>query len=168
MGCMQEVVTQLRNKFGRDLLGAKVSVTYNDKVYNQNDYDVMAKPVTVHIPLTRLAAGLLVQFGKLGLGVNDLGMQLDILTLAEHTFQTVSLSCQVTAGCWRRNGLSLANQVFYCRDNQCRAEAFDRDLQMLQLCAALADPDEFFVLLYFRLKLNDEQRISEASTHVLI
>nr|CAB3267469.1 E3 ubiquitin-protein ligase UBR2-like [Phallusia mammillata] len=165
VGCLQVAVGQLK-KCLEAQRNPTTTVTYNGKDYTFTDFDILSKPVSVHVPLTRLTAGLLVQFGKLGLSLQDTETNMDVLKLAEHMFQSVCLCSQTTAGAWRRNGLSLANQVYYCRDNNCRAEAFDRDLQMLQLCAAQADPNEFFVLLHTRMKLNEPHKIAEYLTSI--
>ena len=64
---------------------------------------------------------------------------------------------------WRRNGIALINQAYYTRDYRCRAESFDRDLQLLQVCAAFVDPDQVFVTLLHRFNLLETEKIEEVS-----
>ena len=46
---------------------------------------------------------------------------------------------------WRRNGYSLQHQIFFYHNARCRGEMFDRDIQLIQFCAANMDPDKFIL-----------------------
>ena len=127
-------------------------IIFTDVIYKCVNYDITQKPVSVHYPLTRFFAGLLAQCGRLNIPLTSLPISSQILDASERSFRSLALCAQVNAGAWRRNGLGLAKQVYYTRHHQCRSESFDRDLQMLQACAALVDPNQFCLIL--RQKFN--------------
>ena len=139
------------------------SLTFNNVNYKCVDYDVTKKPVSVHYPLTRFLAGLLSHCGRLNIALTGLPMSKYILDAADRSFRALALCAQVNAGAWRRNGLGLANQVYYTRHHQCRTESFDRDVQMLQACAALIDPNQFCMILRRKFNLTDTPNFEEVS-----
>ena len=55
---------------------------------------------------------------------------------------------------WRHNGYSLINQLYFYQNVRCRTEMYDRDIVLLQLCAALFDsPDSFLLACLHRFNL---------------
>jgi E3 ubiquitin-protein ligase UBR2 len=62
------------------------------------------------------------------------------------------LRSQAAAQLWRRNGFSLDHQLHYY-SNQCRSELFDRDILLLQVVAAISDPEQFLVRVLDRFSL---------------
>ena len=61
---------------------------------------------------------------------------------------------QVQAGMWRHNGYSLINQLYFYQNVRCRTEMYDRDIVLLQLCAAHFDsPDRFLLACLHRFNL---------------
>lgn len=54
---------------------------------------------------------------------------------------------------WRRNGFSLINQLYFYQNVRCRAEMYDRDIVLLQLCAALMGADSFLLAALHRFNL---------------
>ena len=43
------------------------------------------------------------------------------------------------------SGYSLLNQIYLYHNVRCRGEMFDRDIQTLQICASLLDPNEYLI-----------------------
>ena len=60
---------------------------------------------------------------------------------------------QVQAGMWRRNGYSLINQLYFYQNVRCRTEMYDRDIVLLQLCAALMGSSSFILAALHRFNL---------------
>lgn len=69
-----------------------------------------------------------------------------LLQLMEAPLRLQVLIAQVQAGMWRRNGYSLINQLYFYQNVRCRTEMYDRDIVLLQLCAALMESPDCFVL----------------------
>jgi hypothetical protein len=57
------------------------------------------------------------------------------------------LVAQASAGMWRRNGYALANQIFFYQQPRCREEMLDKDIVMMQACAAVMPADSFLIAL---------------------
>uniref|UniRef100_T1GET4 E3 ubiquitin-protein ligase n=1 Tax=Megaselia scalaris TaxID=36166 RepID=T1GET4_MEGSC len=78
-----------------------------------NIYDVASKPVSIHLPVSRMFAGLYVLLGKFGLCYDNAPFTstLNINRLSEEIIEpilcTQTMCAQVQAGMWRRNGYSL-------------------------------------------------------------
>ena len=158
--CTEETFKQLKTIWAREA-APKYKVAINGATYQYINYDILRRPVSVHYPLTRFAAGLLVQRGRLDMPLNTPLISSCILELTERSFRTLALWAQVGAGAWRRNGLGLQQQAFYTRHHHCRTESFDRDLQLLQACASLVDPDLFCHVLERKFNLLDSDRFEE-------
>lgn len=139
------------------------TLMYHGKSYQLIDNDITLKEVSIHCPVTRFTAAILVELGKAGLSwqdirenglvshlVNDNSIQLYLL---EYSMCCLSLNGQVNSGMWRRNGQSLVSQLLLYRDHRCREEAFYRDIQMMQFCASVMDPDHFLVILQNKMKV---------------
>uniref|UniRef100_A0A452U648 E3 ubiquitin-protein ligase n=1 Tax=Ursus maritimus TaxID=29073 RepID=A0A452U648_URSMA len=89
-------------------------------------YCVSQEKVSIHLPVSRLLAGLHVLLSKSE--VSELSPPM----LIEHPLRCLVLCAQVHAGMWRRNGFSLVNQIYYYHNVKCRREMFDKDIVMLQ------------------------------------
>uniref|UniRef100_A0A8D3CR77 E3 ubiquitin-protein ligase n=1 Tax=Scophthalmus maximus TaxID=52904 RepID=A0A8D3CR77_SCOMX len=124
-------------------------------------YKVSQEPVSIHLPISRLLAGLYVLLCKTGASENNIIFFLsqeiyDYTQLVEHPLRCVVLAAQVSAEMWRRNGLSLVSQVYYYQDVKCRDEMYDKDILMLQVGAASKmDPNHFLMLILLRFELFD-------------
>ncbi|XP_042356374.1 E3 ubiquitin-protein ligase UBR1 [Plectropomus leopardus] len=117
-------------------------------------YKVSQEPVSIHLPISRLLAGLYVLLCRTGAVERlDDPESLDHTQLAEHPLRCVVLAAQVSAEMWRRNGLSLVSQVYYYQDVKCRDEMYDKDILMLQIAASKMDPNHFLMLVLLRFEL---------------
>ncbi|XP_068608567.1 E3 ubiquitin-protein ligase UBR1 [Brachionichthys hirsutus] len=119
-------------------------------------YKVSQQPISIHLPISRLLAGLYVLLCRRG-AMEHLGHLegLDPSLFAEHPLRCVVLAAQVSADMWRRNGLSLVSQVYYYQDVKCRDEMYDKDVLMLQIAASKMDPNHFLMLILLRFELFD-------------
>lgn len=120
-------------------------------------YCVSQEKVSIHLPISRLLAGLHVllsrsevayKFPKL-LPLSELSPPM----LIEHPLRCLVLCAQVHAGMWRRNGFSLVNQIYYYHNVKCRREMFDKDIVMLQTGASMMDPNHFLMIMLSRFEL---------------
>jgi E3 ubiquitin-protein ligase UBR2 len=104
------------------------------------EYAVSSKPVSMHLPLTRLLAGLCLHMQKFGLNLQShefhISEKPSIVQMMEPSLRTIVLIAQVQAGMWRRNGYALVDQVRVYHDPRCRREMYDQDIIMLQVAAA--------------------------------
>ncbi|KAG8560948.1 hypothetical protein GDO81_015191 [Engystomops pustulosus] len=104
--------------------------------YQSYPFKVSRDPVSIHLPLSRMLAGLHSQLCKTGLitklpellSPNDFQVEL----LIESPLRCLVLAGQVAAEMWKRNGLTIISQVFYYQDVKCREEMYDKDIVMLQ------------------------------------
>ncbi|UYV84135.1 UBR1 [Cordylochernes scorpioides] len=132
------------------------------------DYNVAYLPVTIHIPLSRFVAGLLLQLGKYNAKYDKTTFALEHIPspvqLMEYPLRTLVLIAQFRAGMWRRNGYSLLNQVFFYSNVKLRDEMFDRDIQMLQIAASLMNSDDFLIHLLNKYGLVQWAQKIESST----
>uniref|UniRef100_A0A8C4YW10 E3 ubiquitin-protein ligase n=1 Tax=Gadus morhua TaxID=8049 RepID=A0A8C4YW10_GADMO len=120
-------------------------------------YPVSQERVSIHLPVSRLLAGLHVLLSKTDLA-NRSPEQLPLSELSppmliEHPLRCLVLCAQVHAGMWRRNGFSLINQIYYYHNVKCRVEMFDKDIIMLQVGASMMDPNHFLMVLLSRFEL---------------
>uniref|UniRef100_H3DJ15 E3 ubiquitin-protein ligase n=1 Tax=Tetraodon nigroviridis TaxID=99883 RepID=H3DJ15_TETNG len=123
-------------------------------------YKVSQQPVSIHLPITRLLAGLYLLMCRTGSIQHVefdsfLQMTLDFTQLAEPALRCVVLAAQVSADMWRRNGLSLVSQVYYYQDVKCRDEMYDKDVLMLQIAASRMEPNHFLMWILLRFELFD-------------
>ncbi|KAK3092305.1 hypothetical protein FSP39_001069, partial [Pinctada imbricata] len=119
-------------------------------------YDVSTQPVSIHLPLSRFLAGLYVYMEKFGLSFNCDALQsqaVDPVELMEPPLRVQVMIAQTQAGMWRRNGYALLNQIFFYHNVKCRREMFDKDIVMLQICAAVIDSNEFLIHLLNKFNL---------------
>ncbi|KAK7904739.1 hypothetical protein WMY93_017346 [Mugilogobius chulae] len=119
-------------------------------------YKVSQEPVSIHLPISRLLAGLYVLLCRTG-AINRLQEpeSYDFAQLVELPLRCVVLAAQVSAEMWRRNGLSLVSQVYYYQDVKCRDEMYDKDILMLQIAASKMEPNHFLMLILLRFELFD-------------
>ncbi|XP_053127258.1 E3 ubiquitin-protein ligase UBR1 isoform X2 [Hemicordylus capensis] len=122
-------------------------------------FKVSADPVSIHLPLSRMLAGLHIQLSKTGV-ISELqefvsSEEFQVQLLVEYPLRCLALVAQVAAEMWRRNGLSLISQMFYYQDVKCREEMYDKDIILLQIGAAYMDPNSFLLLLLQRYELLD-------------
>ncbi|XP_017331926.1 E3 ubiquitin-protein ligase UBR1 [Ictalurus punctatus] len=126
-------------------------------ILHTRSYKVSQEPVSIHLPITRLLAGLYVLLCRTGAVIHLPDFmdpeQIDLPFFAEFPLRCVVLAAQVSAEMWRRNGLSLVNQVYYYQDVKCRDEMFDKDIIMLQIAASKMDPNHFVMLILLRFEL---------------
>ncbi|KAM4624786.1 E3 ubiquitin-protein ligase UBR1 [Polymixia lowei] len=122
-------------------------------------YKVSQEPVSIHLPISRLLAGLCVHLCRTG-AIEHLHEYVDpescdFTQFVEHPLRCVVLAAQVSAEMWRRNGLSLVSQVYYYQDVKCRDEMYDKDILMLQIAASKMDSNHFLMLILLRFELFD-------------
>ncbi|XP_064173858.1 E3 ubiquitin-protein ligase UBR2 isoform X1 [Anguilla rostrata] len=120
-------------------------------------YCVSQEKVSIHLPVSRLLAGLHVLLSKTEVAYRfpeQLPLsELSPPMLIEHPLRCLVLCAQVHAGMWRRNGFSLVNQIYYYHNVKCRVEMFDKDLIMLQAGASMMDPNHFLMIVLSRFEL---------------
>ncbi|XP_033001993.1 E3 ubiquitin-protein ligase UBR1 isoform X1 [Lacerta agilis] len=122
-------------------------------------FRVSADPVSIHLPLSRMLAGLHIQLSKTNV-ISRLqefitSEEFQVQMLVEYPLRCLVLVAQVAAEMWRRNGLSLISQMFYYQDVKCREEMYDKDIIFLQIGASLMDPNSFLLLVLQRYELLD-------------
>jgi len=148
-------------------------------------FSVSKDYVSVHQPIWRLAAGLLLadssilkyyEFGNKDKRPGTISIDDSIETLMEHGWKernpinklyvwpmyvlleipmrVLVLSAQFNAQLWKRNGFSLVNQMHNYTAPLCRQEMFDRDFQLMQICAATIGSNEFLIRFLDRFNLN--------------
>ncbi|XP_029972547.1 E3 ubiquitin-protein ligase UBR1 isoform X2 [Salarias fasciatus] len=119
-------------------------------------YKVSQEPVSIHLPVSRMLAGLYVLLCGNGLLERlENPERYDMMLLAEPPLRCVVLAAQVSAEMWRRNGLSMVSQVYYYTDVKCREEMYDKDILMLQIAASKMEPNHFLMLVLLRFELFD-------------
>ncbi|XP_015218616.1 E3 ubiquitin-protein ligase UBR2 isoform X1 [Lepisosteus oculatus] len=120
-------------------------------------YCVSQEKVSIHLPVSRLLAGLHVLLSRTEVAYRfpeQLPLsELSPPMLIEHPLRCLVLCAQVHAGMWRRNGFSLVNQIYYYHNVKCRVEMFDKDLMMLQAGASVMDPNHFLMIVLSRFEL---------------
>lgn len=119
-------------------------------------YDVSQKPVSIHLPLTRLLAGLYIHLQKFNLTFDNVSTTSDkptIEQIIEPVLCTRTMISQVYSGMWRRNGYSLLNQLYFYRNVKCRSEMLDRDIIILQMAGSLIESNEFLIHIMNKFNL---------------
>ncbi|CAH1791627.1 unnamed protein product [Owenia fusiformis] len=112
-------------------------------------YDVSSQHVSIHLPVSRMVAGIFPLFHRYGIPLRGIQPQtcLSAVELIEPVVRCAVMISQTHAGMWRRNGYSLLNQIYFYHNVRCRTEMYDRDIVMLQAGAALIDSNEFLIHL---------------------
>lgn len=130
-------------------------------------YDVSTSPVSVHLPLTRFAASLIVELMKrrpcdrlpydeslvILTDRGDCRPKQSMIEIMEPSLRTEVMIAQFRSGMWRRNGYSLVNQIMYFHGPAMRKEMFDRDILVLQECAAMCPANEFMIHMLNKFQL---------------
>ncbi|ERE90618.1 E3 ubiquitin-protein ligase [Cricetulus griseus] len=120
-------------------------------------YCVSQEKVSIHLPISRLLAGLHVLLSKSEVAYKFPELlplsELSPPMLIEHPLRCLVLCAQVHAGMWRRNGFSLVNQIYYYHNVKCRREMFDKDIVMLQTGVSMMDPNHFLMIMLSRFEL---------------
>ncbi|XP_007891421.1 E3 ubiquitin-protein ligase UBR1 isoform X2 [Callorhinchus milii] len=121
---------------------------------------VSREPISIHLPLSRLLAGLHAHLSRSG-AIDKLeqyvpSLKFEVEKLMEYPLRCLVLVSQVSADMWRRNGFSLVNQVFCYRSAKWREEMFDKDIVMLQIGASLMDPNHFLMLVLNKFELFED------------
>ncbi|XP_053659304.1 E3 ubiquitin-protein ligase UBR1 [Anopheles marshallii] len=120
-------------------------------------YDVLSRPVSVHLPLTRFLAGLYTVFERHDFTFSTLAPSSSDFPTLEQIIEPVlcarTMMSQVHAGMWRRNGYALINQLFFYRNVKCRYEMLDRDIVIMQLGASLIESNEYIIHVLNKYKL---------------
>ncbi|KAM4835181.1 E3 ubiquitin-protein ligase UBR2 isoform 1-T1 [Thomomys bottae] len=120
-------------------------------------YCVSQEKVSIHLPVSRLLAGLHVLLSKSEVAYKFPELlplsELSPPMLIEHPLRCLVLCAQVHAGMWRRNGFSLVNQIYYYHNVKCRREMFDKDIVMLQTGVSMMDPNHFLMVVLSRFEL---------------
>uniref|UniRef100_A0A5F8GZ53 E3 ubiquitin-protein ligase n=1 Tax=Monodelphis domestica TaxID=13616 RepID=A0A5F8GZ53_MONDO len=120
-------------------------------------YCVSQEKVSIHLPVSRLLAGLHVLLSKSEVAYKFPELlplsELSPPMLIEHPLRCLVLCAQVHAGMWRRNGFSLVNQIYYYHNVKCRREMFDKDIVMLQTGVSMMDPNHFLMIMLSRFEL---------------
>uniref|UniRef100_A0A182R7J8 E3 ubiquitin-protein ligase n=1 Tax=Anopheles funestus TaxID=62324 RepID=A0A182R7J8_ANOFN len=120
-------------------------------------YDVLSRPVSVHLPLTRFLAGLYTVFERHDFTFATFVSNTSDYPTPEQIIEPVlcarTMMSQVHAGMWRRNGYALINQLFFYRNVKCRYEMLDRDIVILQIGASLIEANEFIIHVLNKYKL---------------
>ncbi|VDK79468.1 unnamed protein product [Litomosoides sigmodontis] len=127
-------------------------------------FDLSHGSLSVHQPLWRILAGLFtapqsllqkicIKSGTEKVPEGMINLAGKRALLMEMPLRVFVLCSQSQAQMWRRNGFSLVNQIHNYSAPTCRAEMFDRDILMLQVCAALTPPDTFIIRVLHRFGL---------------
>ncbi|XP_052769327.1 E3 ubiquitin-protein ligase UBR2-like isoform X1 [Mya arenaria] len=113
-------------------------------------FDVSAHHVSIHLPVTRMLAGLHTHLGEHGLAFEspDCSLVRPVpIELIELPLRVLVMVAQSNANMWRRNGYALINQIFFYHNVKCRTEMYDRDIVMLQIGASMMDGNDFLIQL---------------------
>ncbi|KAH9420663.1 E3 ubiquitin-protein ligase ubr1 [Dermatophagoides pteronyssinus] len=130
------------------------------------DYNVGRKEMSIHIPLSRFLAGLMLHLPKFPDLWNEYAdyssnnnrltpYRLNVESMMELALRTQVLLGQFRAGMWRRNGYSFINQIHFYQSPSLRATTYDLDILNLQICAAMLDPNEFMIHVMYKYSVND-------------
>ncbi|KAL4237392.1 hypothetical protein ACF0H5_002110 [Mactra antiquata] len=119
-------------------------------------FDVGSEPISIHLPVTRILAGLHTYLGQHGLCFESPDCSLvrpDPVELIELPLRVQVMVAQSNANMWRRNGYALINQIFFYHNVKCRKEMYDRDIVMLQVGASMCPGNDFILHLLYKFGL---------------
>lgn len=117
------------------------------------DYDVSSLSVSIHLPLSRAIAGLLLEFSKHDLPYSSLEPPLNLIELMEMPLRTLVMISQFRAGMWDSKLRSLSEQVTFYNQVGSRNEMLDQDIVMIQYVASQIDPNHFLIHLLNKFDL---------------
>ena len=129
------------------------------RVYSVLDYDVAKEMVSLHTPLHRMLANLLVDLPRHDSNAMSTCLKriedcVPLPRLVEPVLQVSAVVAQINTGMWRRNGSQAENQAFLYTHKKYCPGVREADLLLLQLTVALTpDVDTFLVSLLARFKL---------------
>lgn len=135
--------------------------------FNLIDFDVLSMPVSIHIPLHRLLADLVVCHNGINRTdgeenlkskvINSLQLRGCHLELIEPVLTTLAMLATSKMGMWRRNGSPVEGQLYIYHNPSLGAYSKSKDLLMLQVAAILDDTggDEFIMSILNRFNLLD-------------
>lgn len=116
------------------------------------DYDVSSLPVSLHLPLSRMIGGLLLEFSKHNVEYSTLEPPLSPTELMEMPLRTLAMVSQFRAKvCMERNYLSSLEPIFFYRHYP--EATFARDISMMQYVASQIDPNKFLMHLLNKFNL---------------
>eukprot|EP01135_Chromosphaera_perkinsii_P001327 Nk52_evm54s164 gene=Nk52_evmTU54s164 len=140
-------------------------------------YDVLEKACSLHIPVNRFIANLLLHSSEFNLDIGNvfvsistsLNMSLKDLSLllVEHPLRIFLLVAQVRAGLWARNGFSIKNQVYNYLGVNFRELTFDNDLRLMQIAALSSDINDFAAMVLYRFGLDSFLNAHESMDKVV-
>uniref|UniRef100_A0A4W3JLJ4 E3 ubiquitin-protein ligase n=1 Tax=Callorhinchus milii TaxID=7868 RepID=A0A4W3JLJ4_CALMI len=115
---------------------------------------VSREPISIHLPLSRLLAGLHAHLSRSG-AIDKLEQYVPSVSkkLMEYPLRCLVLVSQVSADMWRRNGFSLVNQVFYFHNTTHYDKGSDF---FLCIGASLMDPNHFLMLVLNKFELFED------------
>ncbi|XP_048585826.1 E3 ubiquitin-protein ligase UBR2 isoform X2 [Nematostella vectensis] len=130
------------------------------QTYKVIKYNVAKAPVSIHLPVSRFLAGLILACDKFNLTLNELfnfENEHDRLKLflVEYPLRALAMVAQVHAGMWRRNGYAIMNQVYHYQNVKCRTEMYDKDVIMMQAAAGYMDANHFLVMVLDKFNMVD-------------
>ncbi|TPP63670.1 E3 ubiquitin-protein ligase UBR2, partial [Fasciola gigantica] len=120
-------------------------------------YDVSTYRFSVLQPIPRFMASLIGHGLEMGLSFADMNLtdQSFVNLLIERPLQMIAFIAQYNAKMWVRNGYAVQQSVARIFAPMLRVELIDRDLQLLQIGAAILPPDEFLVRMIHHLNLKN-------------
>jgi len=136
--------------------------------YRTIEYDVLSEKVSLHPHYSRFVCICIAQLSRFnksettsGRDIRQyfrefVGLELSddlVLAVVEPSIRANVLYSQSNCGVWKKNGVSLLNQVYLYHNIMFRNEFLDRDILSLQLAAALLQPNLFLVNLLNRFDL---------------
>lgn len=143
----------------RSLQSLKYTTVKGKTVVN---HDVTSKSTSFHFALSRFLAGLLAGASKFGLNLYDLlsiepnpdeGMIKLQLQILEYPLRSLVLSAQVNAQMWKRNGYAMQHQHYCYHNNRFVSEMADKDVLLVQVLAAVMNPDHFINAILHKYNL---------------
>jgi len=121
------------------------------------DFQVHSDTVSIHIPLHRFLARLILTCSQRGLAIPQLPMDDNTVALAlmDLPLRCLVVTAQISNGqMWRRNGISVQGQALhYITPPVCRLLR-DLDIVLMQYCAVTGSFDLFLSLLLDRFNLD--------------
>ncbi|OON21147.1 hypothetical protein X801_02958, partial [Opisthorchis viverrini] len=118
-------------------------------------YDVATYRFSFMQPLPRFLASLYGHGLEMGFSFEDLGLgdKAFVNLLIERPLQALAFYAQYNAKMWVRNGYAVPQSVNNMFTSNWRVELIDRDLQLLQIAAAILPPDEFLARFIHKMQL---------------
>ncbi|KAF6205013.1 hypothetical protein GE061_019180 [Apolygus lucorum] len=152
------VLTKLKAIYS-DSWTANILNSFGIHQVNCIPFEVTKDQITVHLPLTRFLGGLHLLLGnfEIEFSCDELSFPEKPLPLEliEHVARTRTMISQFRSGMWRKNGHSLANQIFLYHSPKFRGMMLDMDITVLQMGASLIDSNTFLINLLYKFGILD-------------